>query len=219
MLELPGLPRLDKHALIGRCVRLPVVVDSARLAAEVAALPPGLWGSRGGRVGVHQAAEAIFLRGYAPAEGDQPIEDRPPLDALPYARELIEQAIGTRPARCLLARLPAGATVAPHIDRAPYFFQTLRVHVPVATHDRSWMLCEGLTYSMQAGEAWVLNNVAMHGVWNAHPALARTHMICDFVPDPRILDLLARGDRGLGKAMPEVEAHLAAQQAGVPASR
>jgi hypothetical protein len=159
---------------------------------------------------VHLAAEAVFLRGFAPAEGDKPIEDRPALDRLPYARELIERAIGTRPQRCLLARLPAGASVAPHVDRAPYFSQTLRIHVPVETHDQAWMTCEGLSYVMRAGEVWALNNVATHGVWNAHSSRSRTHLIVDFLPDPGLLALLAQAERNLGRPVPEVDAHLAA---------
>jgi len=209
MLEIPGQPVLDKQRLVGLCTRLPLAVDTARLEAEVVALPQEFWGSPGGRVGVHRAAEAVFLRGYAPAEGDRPIDDRPALASLPYARELIERVIGTRPQRCLLARLPAGAAVAPHIDRAPYFSQTLRIHVPVATHDQAWMVCEGLTYRMRPGEVWALNNVAMHGVWNSHPTQSRTHMIVDFLPDPALLGLLANGERDLGRPMPDVDAHLA----------
>lgn len=210
MLELPGQPILDKARLVGACTRLPLTVDATRLATEVAELAQDFWGTQGGRVGVHRAAEAVFLRGHAPAEGDLPIEDRPALTALPYARELIERVIGTRPQRCLLARLPAGASVAPHIDRAPYFSQTLRIHVPVATNDQAWMVCEGLAYRMRAGEVWALNNVAMHGVWNAHPTETRTHMIVDFLPDATLLALLAAGERNLGEPRPEIDAHLAA---------
>lgn len=211
MLEIPGQPLLDKLGLVGLCTRLPLRVDSARLAAEVSGLPRDFWGSQSGRVGVHTAAEAVFLRGFAPAEGELPIEDRPALAATPYARELIEQVIGTRPQRALLARLPGGASVAPHIDQAPYFSQTLRVHVPIETHDRAWMVCEGMSYRMAPGEVWVLNNVALHGVWNAHPTQSRTHLIVDFLPDARLLSLLARGERDLGQSVPDVDAHLAAQ--------
>ena len=113
------------------------------------------------------------------------------------------------PRRCV-ARLPARATVPLHIDRAPYFFKTLRVHVPVASHDEAWMLCAGLVYLMHPGEVWVLNNSAFHGVWNAHPSSARTHLICDFLPDPGLLDSLARGERALGRRLPEVETHFSA---------
>ena len=98
----------DKQRLIGGCTLLPLRVDGDRLATEVDGLGPGVWGTAAGRVGVHSAAEAVFLRGHAPAEGDLPIEDRPILDRLPYAREILGQ-LGDQPRRCLLARLPPGA--------------------------------------------------------------------------------------------------------------
>ena len=143
MLDLPGHAILDKAVLIGGCVRLRAHVDAERLRSEVANLPASLWGTTGGRVGVHSAAEAVFLRGYAPAEGDKPIEDRPALDRLPYVREIIQSFIPATPQRCLLARLPAGASIAPHIDRAPYFAKTLRLHFPVETHNEAWMVAAG----------------------------------------------------------------------------
>jgi hypothetical protein len=209
MLDLPELPVLDKQHLVGTCVRLPVTIDAGRLHSEVAGLPASAWGTTAGRVGVHRAADAVFLRGHAPAEGDLPIKDRPVLGSMPYARQVISELLGTRPLRCLLARLPAGASIAPHVDRAPYFWKTLRLHVPVETHDQAWMYCEGQSFLMRPGEAWALNNCTLHAVWNAHATLARTHLICDFVPTPELLDLLARGERGLGRPVPAVDAHFA----------
>jgi hypothetical protein len=64
------------------------------------------------------------------------------------------------------------------------------------------MVAAGQCYLMKPGEVWVLNNNAVHAVWNAHPTLARTHMICDFLPSAALLDLLARGERTLGSPMP-----------------
>jgi hypothetical protein len=207
MLDLPDRPVLDKDRLVGACLRLPVVVDATRLGTEIDALGTEVWGTTDGRVGVHSRAEAVFLRGYAPAQGELPIEDRPILDRLPYAREVLG-LLAAPPLRCLLARLPAGAAIAPHIDRAPYFAKTLRIHVPVTTSERVFMWCAGLTYRMRAGEVWALNNSTHHGVWNADPGLSRTHLICDFLPAPALLDLLARGDRRLGNDDPEVRRHL-----------
>ena len=180
-------------------------------------IQPGKCGAE--RTGTHSRAytwlaETVFLRGHAPAEGDIPIEDRPVLGDLSYIRQLIEQDIGTRPQRCMLARLPAGASVLPHMDRAPYFSKTLRVHVPVESNELAWMICEGLAYQMKPGEAWALNNIAMHAVWNAHQSRSRTHLICDFLPEPALLELLARGERGLGRPLPEADAHFARQLQG-----
>jgi len=208
MLDLPDQPVLDKHRLVGGCVRLPVGIDARRLEAEIEALGPSVWGTTDGRVGVHRSAEALFLRGYAPAEGELPIEDRPVLDRLPYAREVLQQ-LGAPPQRCLLARLPAGRTVALHIDRAPYFAKTIRIHVPVTTSEQVFMLCAGYSYRMRAGEVWALNNSAQHGVWNADAVRSRTHLICDFVTTPGFLGLLAQGDRTLGESNAEVQRHLA----------
>jgi hypothetical protein len=209
MLDLPGYPILDKNRLLGGCVRLPLSVDPARLALEVANLPAGLRGTTGGRVGVHRVAEAVFLRGYAPAEGEKPIEDRAAIEHLPYVRWIIGELVPADAQRCLLARLPPGAHVAPHIDQAPYFAKTLRIHIPVETHDQAWMYCAGLTYQMRQGEVWLLNNSTVHAVWNAHATQARTHLICDFLPSPTLLELLARGDRNLGIRHPQIERHLA----------
>jgi hypothetical protein len=208
VLELPGHPLIDKQRLVGGCVRLPLQIDAQRLLQEVAALSPSWWGTTGGRIGLQSAAQAVFLRGYAPAEGDRPIEDRPVLHELPYARSIINELIGAPPLRCLLARMPPGTSIAPHIDdRAPYFFQSLRVHIPVETHEQVWMVCAGATYQMRIGEVWMLNNNAAHAVWNASDSLSRTHMICDFLPAPRLLDLLSRGERDLGRNRPEVLRH------------
>lgn len=216
MLDLPGQPRLDKAALVGGCVLLPLRFDAALLEAEVASLPASLWGTTGGRVGVHVAAESIFLRGHAPAEGNLPIEDRAPLALVPYVRQIIETQIPAAPMRCLLARLPAGAVVPVHVDRAPYFAQTLRLHIAVTSHEQAYMLCAGRSYIMRPGYLWALNNNAPHGVWNADDTRERTHLICDFLPSVALRSLLAAGERDLGEIRPEVETRLASAARALP---
>jgi hypothetical protein len=212
MLDIPDAPILDKASLIGGCVRLPLSIDADRLRGEVERLPPALWGHSAGRVGPHGVAEALFLRGFAPAEGDLPVEDRPELSLLPYVQEILE-ALSAPPLRCLLARLPALATIRPHRDLPLYFSKTLRLHIPIVTHREVYMFATGLSYRMAPGEVWALNNSATHAVWNAHPTQARTHLICDFLGDAGLLDLIARGDRDLGEDIPEVTDHVMKFQA------
>lgn len=212
MLDFASQPVVDKHAVIGRCVRLRVRTDAERLRDEVAALPTGIWGGTGGRVGVHSAAEALFLRGYAPAEGDKPVEDRPPLDRLPYIRSLLEHVIPAPPLRALLARLPAGKVIKPHIDRGSYFAHTMRFHVPIETNDDVWMFCGGLAYQMVPGEIWALNNGAQHAVCNFDESLSRTHLIVDFLPTPKLVEMVGQGDWDLGQTRPEIEAAILQHQ-------
>lgn len=213
MLDLAGHAPIDKQTLVGGCIRLPLQIDAAPLQAELAALPADLWGRRDGRVGVHEVAEAIFLRGHAPAQGDLPIEDRPALARLPSVRTLVFGRVPAEPMRCLIARLPPGAVVRPHIDRAPYFAKTLRVHVPLQTHAQAYMVCNGRSYQMAEGEFWLLNNSTTHAVWNAHESASRTHLICDFLPSDALLQLIRAGDRDLGASRPDVDAHVALAQA------
>ncbi len=208
MLELPEQPMLDKTLLVGGCLRLPLRFNAERLADEVASLPQRFWGTTAGRVGVHRGVEGVFLRGYAPAQGNLPIEDRPALSFLPYVNSVLRNAIPAPPLRCLLARLAGGAIVPMHIDRAPYFSQTLRLHIAITSHERALMHCAGKCYVMLPGELWTINNSAPHGVWNADPTRERTHLICDFLPTPALIALLAQGDRELGKLRPEVAARI-----------
>jgi hypothetical protein len=109
-----------------------------------------------------------------------------------------------------LARLPGGAVIAPHIDRAPYFSQTLRLHIAVTTHEQSFMYCAGFCYRMRLGELWALNNSALHGVLNGDETRERTHLICDFLPTEALLEMLADGERNLGEVRADVESLLTA---------
>jgi len=88
----------------------------------------------------------------------------------------------------------------------------VRLHVPVETNAQVYMVAAGLTYRMQRGEVWALNNSAPHAVWNAHPTASRTHLICDFLPSSALLDMLVEGDRDLGERRSDVVGHLAAQR-------
>ena len=210
MLDLEAVPPLDKRGLIGGCLRLSVSIDIDRLRAEVDALPADVWNSQGGRKAVHRDAGAVFLRGFAPKEGDKPIEDRPVLSDLPYAREIIETRFGSRPLRCLMARLAGGGVVTEHTDVGPYFERTIRIHVPIISNPRAWMVCNRLCYVMAPGEAWALNNSTLHAVWNDSSA-PRTHMICDYFATPELLSLLGRAERDLGVARPDVDQKIRAE--------
>jgi len=193
---------VDKHTLVGGCSRLDMQVDAERLAAEFETIPDDAWGSRAGRVNLHQKANAIFLRGYARAEGFKPVEDRSILASLPYMRELINEKIGTRPLRCLLARLGPGDWIRQHVDYGPYFDKTVRIHVPVMTNDHVDMYVHEHCYHMRVGEVWAINNLARHAVYNGDESIYRTHIICDFLPEPDILERVARADTNLGTPLP-----------------
>ncbi|MGB0135373.1 aspartyl/asparaginyl beta-hydroxylase domain-containing protein [Dokdonella sp.] len=208
MLALPDQPVLDKIRLIGGCSRLDLNIEAPRLQDEVARLPESFWGQSGGRVGVHNPAQAIFLRGHAPAQGNLPIDEREALAHLPAVRELIERIVPAQPMRCLIAMLPPGAVIAPHIDQADYFSKTIRLHVPIVTSDAVWMYCNGQSYRMRTGEIWALNNSSTHGVINDDDKCERIHLICDFLASAELEALLLSGQRDLGERNFAIESRL-----------
>jgi hypothetical protein len=193
MTDLSINSKLDKSSLIGSCLQLPVIFEIEKLVSEFHSIPIAMWGSRGGRVGVHVNTEAVFLRGYAPAEGNLPIEDRPILDSLPYVRWLIYGLFNAMPQRCLFARLRADSEIRPHIDQGEYFENTVRIHFPVVTNSDAVMMADGFSFHMRAGEVWALNNNTIHGVFNRHPSEARTHLICDYLPSNELRQILLSG--------------------------
>lgn len=207
MHDIPGVAVIDKQALFGACARLPIEVDAQELRRQMQQVPDHYWVETANRAEVHEATSALFLRGFAPADGEKPIEDRPVLDSIPYVRHIFMQLQPATPMRCLFARLPAGQSIIPHIDWAPYFWKTLRLHIPVETNDQVWMLCAGQCYQMKANEVWVLNNNLQHGVWNAHPKLTRTHLICDFLAQTPLPELLQKADGKLGQIIPQINSH------------
>ena len=202
MSEFAGTPKLAKHALIGSCVRLPVTFDTEKLLEEFHSIEASQWGSRGGRVGVHVQAEAIFLRGHAPADGDIPIGDRDITVSLPFTMQLIRQLLKAQPMRCLFAKLKPNGRVPVHIDNGDYFERTIRIHFPVVTNPQAIMVADGQLFHMRVGEVWALNNSGSHGVLNESETQARTHLICDYLPSEHLLNLLAKGERSLGVNIP-----------------
>lgn len=203
MPDIANIPKLAKHALIGSCQRLPISFDAIRLVSEFHTIDASLWGSRGGRVGVHVQAEAIFLRGYAPREGDMPIVDRDVTAALPFTMQLIRQLLKAQPMRCLFAKILPNGEVPIHTDNGEYFEKTIRIHIPIVTNTQAVMIAGGQSFHMRVGEVWALNNSGTHGVLNQHETLARTHLICDYLPSDNLLSLLARGERNLGVTVPQ----------------
>ncbi len=189
----------DKEAMVHSCVRLPVEIDAATMAAEMAAVPAELWGAT--RAPVHREATALFLRGHSPLSGVPGEDDREALEYCPYTRRVLHELLGGRPRKALLAALPPGSLIYPHRDTASdYFLGSQRIHVPVATSPRVKFFCNGEFFQMLPGEAWSVNNLAPHAVINEDPEVTRVHLIVDVLPDPGSLDLLARGERGLGVA-------------------
>ena len=179
-------------------IKLPLNYDAEKLAAEVSGISADKWGVNGRTAPAFSNTHAIFLKGFAAAEGKSSTEDRSILSELPFIKNLIYTLIPSTPQNCVLSYLPPETEVGLHIDQGEYFKRTLRIHFPVVTNDKITMYFNG-AYKMLPGEVWLLNNCAAHGVENAHKTEARIHIICDYLPTPELMELIEHSDKTLGE--------------------
>lgn len=91
--------------------------------------------------------------------------------------------------RAMVAKLPAGNIIKPHVDRHPSFHAGHRIHVPVTTNPRVRFMIEGRPYQLEVGRAYELNNQKKHSVMNKGKE-DRITLIFDYVPPGTI----RRGD-------------------------
>lgn len=157
--------------------RLPVRFDSARLRAEVEALPASAWVDHPNEIEGNTSLRLISAKG---GENDNlrgPMLPTPHLLASPYIRQVLA-SFGVVWSRSRLMRLGPGARVPEHADASYHWFSRVRLHIPVITRPEVRFHCGGVDVHMAAGEAWVFDNWRRHHVENASDE-ARIHLVAD----------------------------------------
>jgi uncharacterized protein (TIGR03032 family) len=174
-------------------VRLPLLFDAERLAAEVAAVPESAWRPHPqGHPG--NSALPLVAAGGDPANDDTrgPMAATPALARLPYLRQLLAE-LRAPIGRTRLMRLDGNAEATAHVDVDYYWMERLRVHLPVVTAPEVRFLCGGRSVHMAAGEAWVFDTWRLHNVLNPSPA-RRIHLVADTVGSAELWELVEGGD-------------------------
>ncbi|HKV09299.1 MAG TPA: TIGR03032 family protein [Thermoanaerobaculia bacterium] len=173
-------------------VKLPLLFDADRLAAEIAAIPETDW--RPHPQG-HPGNSALPL---IAAEGDPgndatrgPMRPTPHLARCPYLRQVLA-SFGAVLGRTRLMRLDGNAEATPHSDTNYYWMQRVRIHVPVVTRPEVQFLCGDRSVHMAAGEAWIFDTWKTHNVLNPNPT-RRIHLVSDTVGSAAFWDLVALG--------------------------
>lgn len=82
--------------------------------------------------------------------------------------------------RALLAMLPPGRKIAPHLDPGWAFTYQERFHWVIDTNPDVQMIVDGETYHFEEGEIWSFDNKKIHSVTNRGSS-PRIHAIFDFV--------------------------------------
>lgn len=182
-------------------------VDIVALRAAVLAIPEAVWAAENAdkpnRFEALDATRHIVFRFI-----DNPRDWRASHDRRAWSqwRGLLEpvlaQAVGdygyARGAfpRVMLARMPAGGVIHPHIDANPAAMWPHKIHVPLSTNPGVVSFFGGAERHLPLGEAVEVDNLGPHWVRNGGGA-DRIHLIFEYYdadqPDPNWLEPLLAG--------------------------
>jgi Sulfotransferase family/Aspartyl/Asparaginyl beta-hydroxylase len=157
--------------------RLPLIVDAARLAAEVAQLDDAEWL----RDPEDPTCSTLPL---VAAGGDRVMRPTPHLARCPYAQEvlaLLRAPVG----RTRLTRIGARDGAATRRDWSYYSLSHAQIHIPVVTDPAAKVLCGDASAHMAAGEAWSLDTSRPHGVVSPSTIV---HLVADTIATRALWD-------------------------------
>lgn len=174
-------------------VRLPLHFDASRLVQEVEEIGEDAWRPHPQGNAGNSALPLISVDGDPANEGTagsmRPTEH---LARMPYVMQVLE-SFGTVFGRSRLMRIDGDADATPHVDINHYWYDHVRVHVPVVTTDDVVFRCGDVDTNMRAGEAWVFDTWRVHNVLNPAPT-RRIHLVADTVGSAAFWDLVDRGE-------------------------
>jgi hypothetical protein len=206
----PAAPGLAANPRKTATVRALGPVDIAALRAAVLAVPEPVWdaenAAKPNKFGVLDKTRHIVLRFIDSPRDWRGAHDCP---AWPQWRRLIEPVLAqaVRPygyargqfPRIMLARMPAGGVIHPHVDANPAAKWPHKIHVPLHTNAGVLSYFGGAEHHFAQGEAVEVNNLGAHWVRN-HGATDRIHLIFEYYdadqPEPAWLAPLIGASAG-----------------------
>ncbi|MFN3523570.1 MAG: aspartyl/asparaginyl beta-hydroxylase domain-containing protein [Phenylobacterium sp.] len=184
-------------------LKLPLEVDTPRLLAEFAAIPPEAWGAS--HWDVHCSVDMVLLRGGQNGRKDdfttEAVANSPVLERLPYIASLLapEGPLGGAVYAFIFRTKPYGIT-RQHVDDREAWVRTVRIHIPLVTNPEAVLLSEGRSKHLEVGEAWTFDNQVIHSVSNG--GQSRVHMIIDVQPNPKLAALMQAAEWDPGEPDP-----------------
>ncbi len=166
-------------------------VDAAALATEIAAVEEEAWRPHPDGMAGNSALPLLAAHGDPTDDAVRgPMQPTPHLARLPYTRQVLA-GLGTVVGRSRLMRIAEEAEVTPHVDSSHYWWDRVRIHVPVRTDPAVRFQVGDATQHLAAGEVWAVDTWRRHRVVN--PAQhARIHLVVDTVGSPAFWELVER---------------------------
>ena len=167
-------------------------VEIGRLSEAVVGLSPANWSAqriRQNEYEVHSQTESVVLV-FTDGAGWPELEVRKEQGwslladtAVPVMHDILaaHYPAGGTIIRSMMAKLPAGNIIKPHVDRHPSFHAGHRIHVPITTNSRVRFMIDGRPHQLSVGRAYEVNNQKNHSVMNKGTE-DRITFIFDYLP-------------------------------------
>lgn len=168
-------------------IRILGELDIAELKNKVLELPNSIWAEQNkvkpNKFGVLDQTEHIVFRFINSFKDHRLYSDKAIWeDWKPVIQPILEaatKAYGYQQAeypRIMLAKLPAGESIKPHIDRSPAAQFPHKIHLPILTNDETFFILEDEKFKMNEGVLYEVNNRIKHSVVN-NGSEDRIHLI------------------------------------------
>lgn len=82
--------------------------------------------------------------------------------------------------RIMLAKLPGGTFIPPHVDGQPHVSVPHKIHVPLVTNPQTFFFVNDERFHLAEGVAYEVNNAARHSVVNGGD-MDRIHLIFEYL--------------------------------------
>jgi uncharacterized protein (TIGR03032 family) len=175
-------------------VRLPITLDVDAIEAEVAALPESLWQPHPEGMAGNSALPLVTVGGTPTDQGvDGAMRPTPVLQKLPSITNVLGglTALGCPIGRTRLMRIDIESEVTAHVDINRYWWDHLRVHIPVTTDPAVRFWVGDMSVHMGRGECWIFDTWSRHRVENPVNA-PRIHLVIDTVGGAGLWTLIDR---------------------------
>jgi len=175
-------------------VRLPISLDTGALATEIAAIPEHVWQPHPEGMAGNSALILVSVGGDPEGHGvDGPMRPTPVLESLPAVSNVLAglTSLGCPIGRTRLMRIDIESEVTPHVDTNRYWWDHLRVHVPITTDPAVKFWVRDDWVHMGPGECWVFDTWGRHRVENPVNS-PRVHLVVDTVGGAGLWTLIDR---------------------------
>jgi hypothetical protein len=181
-------------------IQLPLTYDAPRLAQEIAALGESVWMPHPQGFPGNSMLPLLAVDGEPANESFAgEMKPTPHLARCPYLMQTMA-SLGATLGRSRLMRLSGHAEVTRHADQGYYWYDRVRVHVPIQTQPTVRFECGDAQVNMAAGTCWIFDTWRQHRVLNEADD-QRIHLVCDTVGGEGFWAMAMQGRSHDGRAL------------------